>query len=94
MIRVNVPTGSRGRGLDGLEALPAARALRTNHFRYDRRTQQLPLTWVRVPPGALQNGTHLKYASDTSRFSVNRYQPRLFVTKRKNGWRRCPPLVR
>ena len=43
-----------------MEALPAARALRTNHFRYDRRTQQLPLTWVRVPPGALQNGTHVK----------------------------------
>ena len=77
-----------------MEALPAARALRTNHFRYDRRTQQLPLTWVRVPPGALQNGTHLKYASDTSRFSVNRYQPRLFVTKRKNGWRRCLPPLR
>ena len=69
-------------------------ALKSNHFRYDRRTQQLPLTWVRVPPGALQNGTHLKYASDTSRFSVNRYQPRLFVTKRKNGWRRFPPPVR
>ena len=39
----------------------------------------------RVPPGALQNGTYLKYASDTSRFSVNRYQPRLFVTKRKTA---------
>ena len=31
----------------------------------------LPLTWVRVPAGALQNGTHSKYASNTSRFSVN-----------------------
>ena len=53
----------RHRGLgddakDRLEALPPACALRTNHFRYDRRTQQLPLTWVRVPAGALQNGTH------------------------------------
>ena len=73
-----------------MEALPPACALRTNYFRYDRRTQQLPLTWVRVPPGALQNGTHLKYASDTSRFSVNRYQPRLFVAKRKKRLEALP----
>ena len=68
---------------DGLEALPPP-------IRQDRRTQQLPLTWVRVPPGALQNGTHLKYASDTSRFSVNRYQPRLFVAKRKKRLETLP----
>ena len=71
--------------------LPPASALSSNHFRYDRRTQQLPLTWVRVPPGALQNGTHLKYVSGTSRFSVNRYQPRHFVAKRKNRLGPMPP---
>ena len=76
---------------EGLEALPPACALRTNHFRYDRRTQQLPLTWVRVPAGALQNGTHFKYASDASRFRVNRYQPRLFVAKRKKRLEALPP---
>ena len=51
----------------------------------------MPLTWVRVPAGALQNGTHIKYASDASRFSVNRYQPRLFVAKRKKRLEALPP---
>ena len=58
-------------------------ALKSNHFRYDRRTQQLPLTWVRVPPGALvSERDEFKYACDTSRFSVNRYQPVLFLLPR------------
>ena len=49
----------RHRGLgddakDRQEALPPACALMTNHFRHNKRTHQLPLTWVLVPPWSPQ----------------------------------------
>ena len=54
----------------GLRCRPSVREDQSFFAKTDGPSS-LPLTWVRVPAGALQNGTHLKYASNNSRFSVN-----------------------
>ena len=55
----------------GLRCRPPVLKEQSFFFAKTDGPSSLPLTWVRVPPGALQNGTNTKYASNTSRFSVN-----------------------
>ena len=70
---------------NGLETMPPSCSLRQTDLAVAADMGPRPL------PGAFENGTHLKYASNISRFSVNRYQPQLFVAKRKKRLKALRP---